>query len=286
MPKKMIGPLYVALGALLWSFAGLGVKFIPWHPLSISCVRGVVGALTIALMGRRWRPTLNKATVLTGFFMFATAILFMFANKLTSAANAIVLQYTAPVYVLIASALAAKARLKALDICTVLLTLLGIVLFFVEHMGKGALLGDSLALLSGLTFAGVFFCNSLPGTNPQDASFLGCAMAIFLVPMLFTDPQVAAGGLVPWVAVVSLGVAQLGLGYYFFAKGVKQTGAVAASIISTAEPIFNPIWVFLFLGERPGVLSLLGGGIVVVTICVYNILSAKRMAKEEPLPQS
>ena len=276
MVKQMAGPAYVMLGALLWSFAGLAVKFIPWHPLSIACVRGVTAAITIALVRRKWRPKLNKATAWASVCMLATTILFMFANKLTSAANAIVLQYTAPVYVLLASALIRKTRLRLVDILTVIFTIVGVVLFFVDRLGEGALLGNSVALVSGMTFAGVFFFNSDPSASPEDASFIGCGLSIFLVPMLFFDPQVSAGGWTPWVAVILLGVIQLGLGYYFFSKGVQQTGAVTAVIISAAEPILNPVWVFLVLRERPGILSIIGGIVVIVTICGYNMLGARQ----------
>ena len=211
--------------------------------------------------------------------MFVTTVLFMFANKMTSAANAIVLQYTAPVFVLIASTLASKSKFKLADICTIALTLFGIVLFFVDHLGEGAIAGDIMALLSGATFAGVFFFNGLPDSSPPDASLLGCALSLLLVPFMFTDAQVVAGGALPWVAILLIGVIQQGCAYYFFSKGVQQTGPVAASIICTAEPILNPLWVFLVMGETPGFLSLIGGAIVVVSISVYNVMSAKRPAE-------
>ena len=270
--------MYVTIGALLWSIAGLALKYIPWHPLSISCVRGTVAALTIGCIRRKWRPRMTRATVCAALCMFVTAILFMFANKLTTAANAIVIQYTAPVYVLLASAMVRKTRLRTLDILTVVFTIGGVILFFVDQLGEGAWLGNALALLSGATFAGVFFFNSDASANPEDASYVGCAVSIFLLPLLLSDPQVQlpAADWTPWIAVILLGVFQLGLGYFFFAKGVQQTGAVTAVIISAAEPILNPVWVFLVMGERPGTLSIIGGIIVIVTICIYNALNARQ----------
>jgi len=279
MTKKATGTVYVLLAAIFWSFAGIGVKYIPWHPLSISCVRGIVAAITIACLQKQWKIKLTKATVMAAACVFVTTILFMFANKMTSAANAIVLQYTSPIFVLIASTIASKSKFKLMDICTVCLTLLGITLFFMDSIGvQGNLWGDILALLSGVTFAGVFFVNGLPSANPKDASLLGCAFSIFLLPMLFTDGGVAMGGWQAWVVAILLGTVQQGLAYYFFAKGVSQTGSVTASIICTAEPILNPLWVFLIMKERPGVLSLIGGVIVVATIAVYNIISIRQSA--------
>lgn len=276
MDRKKSGAIYIMLAAVLWSFGGLGAKFIPWNPLSIACVRGAVAAITIACIRRSWRVTLNRATLLAALCMTATTVLFMTSNKLTTAANAIVFQYTAPVYVIVASILLLKVRPRPVEIITVLVTFGGISLFFIDHLGHGRIVGDLVALLSGVSFAGVFFFNSLPEANPQEASYLGCLLSALLAPVLFFDPQVTAGGVLPWAVVILLGILQLGVAYFLFAKGVQDTGAVTSSIICSAEPILNPIWVFLVVGEMPGVLSIIGAAIVVATICFYNIMTAKR----------
>ena len=276
MSKRKLGPLYIALAAVFWSLGGLGAKYIPWHPLSIACVRGTMAALTIILLRRSFKVNLTWPTAATSLCMFATTILFMFANKMTTAANAIVLQYTAPVYVLVASILLAKKRPRKMDIITVSLTFAGIALFFVDHLGHGAITGDILALLSGTTFAGVFFFNSLPGAHPQDASFLGCLLSSTLLPFLLTDTAAVQSGAFPWAVAIFMGIFQLGFAYFFFAKGVRETGAVTSSIICTAEPILNPIWVFLAVGERPGTLAIAGAVIVVLTICFYNVQNARQ----------
>ena len=275
-----MGPVYIMLATLLWSFAGVAAKYIPWHPLSIACVRGTVAAITIGCVRRRWRVTLTRSTVLAALCMNATTVLFMFSNKMTTAANAIIFQYTAPVYVIIGSILVLKMKARPVDIVTVVLTFGGISLFFLDHLGHGKLLGDLLALASGVTFAGVFFFNSMPDANPQDASFLGCALTALLFPALFFDPMLASGP-VPWVVAILLGIFQLGFAYFFFAKGVQQTGAVTSSIICTAEPILNPIWVFLVVGELPGPLALVGAAVVVASICFYNIMNARRQVPAE-----
>ena len=274
MSYKNLGPLYILIAALLWSLAGLGIKYIAWHPLSIACVRGTFAALTIIVLRRKAVMKLTRATIITALCMNATIIMFMFANKLTTAANAVVLQYTAPVYVIIFSMIILKTRPRLLEIVAVLMIFGGIALFFIDHFSKGVLLGDILALLSGVTFSGVFFFNTLPDANPSDASVLGCSMLAVLIPFLFFDPQVANGGAFPWIVAISLGVFQFGIAYYFFSKGIQSTGAVASSIICTLEPIFNPIWVFLALGEKPGNLSIIGAVIVIATVCLYNVVNS------------
>ena len=271
MALKNAGPVYVFLAALLWSFSGLGIKYISWSPLSIICVRGTVAAVTLVALNRKISVKPNRTTVTTALCMNATLILFTFSNKLTTAANAIALQYTAPIYVIILSMIVLKTRPKLLEIITILLIFCGIALFFIDHFGQGALLGDILALLSGLTFAGVFFFNTLPDANPLEASIFGCSLLAVLTPCLFFDGQITAGGATMWIAALLLGVFQFGLAYYFFSKGIKNTGAVTSSIICTLEPILNPIWVFLALGEKPGNLSIAGAVIVIATVFAYNL---------------
>ena len=271
MQRSKLGPVYIFIAAVLWSLGGLGTKFIPWHPLSIAAVRGTSAVSILLFMKRGEKIRFTRSTVLTALCMFLTTVLFMFSNKMTTAANAIVLQYLAPVYVLIGVMIVQKKRPKGLDILTIGLTFIGILLFFVDHMGSGKLLGDSLSILSGLTFAGVFFLSDMPDANPHDASVIGCGLSILLLPVLFFDPVVRTSGAIPWVTVIALGVVQLGMGYYFFGKGIVSTGPIPAAIISIVEPILNPIWVFLFLDERPGTLSILGACIVMITISFYNI---------------
>lgn len=273
--KSGIGVLCLLGAGVLWSLAGVCAKYIPWNPLSISCIRGLVAAVAIGCIRRKWTVTLTRSTVAAALCMNVTFILFMTANKLTTAANAIVLQYTAPVYVILLTIVVLKVKPKPVDIAAVILILTGIVLFFVDHLGHGALLGDCLGLLSGISFAGVFFFNGLPDANPQEASYLGCCLSGLLLPSLFFDPNLLSGGAVPWLVILFMGVFQLGFAYYLFARGVQYTGSVTASLICSVEPILNPIWVFLLLHERPGPLAIVGAALVIATVGAYNFLLEK-----------
>lgn len=272
------GPMFILAAAVLWSLGGVGVKFVPWSPLSIACIRGGVAAIAIGCIRRQWRVKLNFPTVMAAACMTATTVLFMSANKMTTAANAIVLQNTAPIYVILLSIFLLKVRPRPVDVCTMVLSSAGIALFFLDHLGHGALWGDVIALVSGLTFAGVFFFNSLPGADPQASSFLGCGFSVVLLPFLFFDPALTSSGPLPWLVVIFLGVFQLGVPYFLFSKGIQETGAVTASILCMLEPILNPVWVFLAMGERPGPLSLVGAGVVILTICLYNAVTAWQQA--------
>lgn len=274
--NKNNGPYFVFAAAVLWSFAGICSKFIPWGPISIACLRGVIAAITIGCFTGQWFFKPSRAVLLAGIATAATSILFMIANKMTTAANAIVLQYTAPAFVIILTALFNKTRPRLLDIITVLLTLCGISLSVIEHLGNGAILGDLISVVSGVTFSLVFFANRLPGANAMQASYLGCLLHGVFLPFLFFDKGLRSFDPSAWLVILAAGVIQLGLAYILFSKGIKTTSAVSSSIIAMVEPILNPVWVFLFMGERPGTMAIVGAGIVIVTIVAYNVISVRQ----------
>ena len=280
--KKMTGPIFILIASLLWSFSGVGVKYIPWNPLTIIFVRGVIAAITIACIRRQWRIKFTLPTVGAALCIITTSVLFVVANQFTTAANVIVLQYTAPIYVLLISIIRSKMKPRRIDVITIALTLCGIMLFFISDLGQGALLGNILALLAGLVMSGIFIFSEMPGANTWDSILLGCGLSVLFFPALFFEPQLISAGPSPWVVAILLGVFQLGIAYCFFAKGMQSTGAVSSSIICGVEPILNPIWVFLLLGERPGMLALIGAAVVIVTICGYNVVSARQAAKACP----
>lgn len=276
LPVKLNGSVLIFIAAVMWSFAGVGTKYVHWSALSVACVRGLLAAVTIGAFNRQWVFRPSRPVLLGAFCTFATSSLFMASNKITTAANAIVLQYTAPAFVIVISVIFLKAKFSKLDVMTVVFIFLGISLFFIDHIGHGAFIGDLLAILSGISFAGVFFANRLPGANAMQASYLGCLMSVFLLPFLIADPAVWAFHTVEWTAVVLMGIFQLGVSYMIFSIGIRTTSAFSASIICTIEPILNPIWVFLLIGERPNLLALAGACVVVATIAFYNIITIRK----------
>ncbi len=274
------GPFYILIAALLWSFGGVFSKLIPWSGLSIAAVRSVIAALTIGLYRRSFHFKVTKSTVLASICILLTTVLFMMANKMTSAANAIVLQYTSPLFIIILSLIIFKQKPKKRDLFAVIGVGLGIGLFFFEQFRSGNYMGDLLALASGLTFAGVFFSNKLQGASPIDATFMGNLLGIIFLPFLFFDKQVAANfSWQPWLTILAMGVIQQAGGYIFFSKGIKHTSATTSSIIATLEPILNPLWVFLVVGEIPTPLALVGGLIVLSTVLIYNTIVTRENFK-------
>lgn len=276
---KKSGAHLVLIASILWSFAGICTKFIPWDPISIACIRGCLAAMVIGFFTKEWVFKINVPILLGAVGTVCTSILFLIANKITTASNAIVMQYTAPVFVVLFSIFFLKVRPSRIDLATIFITLGGISLFFIEHLESGAIWGDIIALLSGVTFSMVFFANRLPGADAMKASYLGCLLHIFLVPFLFFDKSLGNFNIKVFIIMLAMGIFQMGMAYVLFSKGIKSTEALSASIIAMIEPILNPIWVSLFIGENPGPLAVTGAVIVIITIVTYNIINARKVSR-------
>ena len=158
MKETAKGTLAMIVTALLWSIGGIFIKLVPWNPLAIAGLRGVLGGLVmyVYLCARGIRPVINKDSVKIAVALAGVCTTFVAANKLTTAANAIVIQYCAPVYVLLYIAFVQKKKLRPLDFAVVPITILGVLLCFIGQMGKGRLIGDIIALISGMFFAAMF----------------------------------------------------------------------------------------------------------------------------------
>ena len=155
MHTKYKGPLLIAMTAVLWSTGGVLIKLVPWNAMTIVGLRSFFAAAVMAVYMRRPRITFSKPVILGGVLLSVTMGLFLFANKLTTAANAIVLQYTSPIFVILLSALMLRQRPRVLDIAAVAVVFGGIMLFFIDQLRADALLGNILAVLTGVTFAAV-----------------------------------------------------------------------------------------------------------------------------------
>ncbi len=280
---QLKGSLFMIGAATLWSLGGVLSKAIPFHPLTISLVRGLLAAIMIGAVKGSFNIKLNRHHVFAGLFMFLTTVLFISANKLTSAANAIMLQYTSIIFIIILNKLFYKISPHAIEKRTFVFVVLGMILFFFQEINFEAQMGNILALGSGITFAFVFVLNKHPLAQPLESTYLGQLMSIVLVPMLWFDTSLTFE-VQPWLLLLFMGFVQLGLGYVFFAKGIGHISALSANLITTIEPILNPLWVFIILGELIHPLSLIGGFIIIGSILWMNIsitsLTSKTMSLE------
>ena len=219
------------------------------------------------------KPRWNRWIALGAVSVCGTNILFTMANKMTTAANAIVLQFTAPIFVMLLSAVFLGRKPQKLDMAVCAVVFLGVLCFFVESLGGGGIAGDLVALGSGLAYAGVFLLNDIPNSDPISSVFWGdmCSAAVGL-PFLLRETDFT---LVPLTSLVILGAFQVGLAYILMCEGLKTTSAVTASLISGIEPVLNPTLVAVFYHETIGPLSLVGAVIVVLSIIIYNIVKER-----------
>ena len=275
-----IGPvLCLSLAALCFGTGGLFIKMIPWSPLAINGARNLIGAALIGsyLLIRRHRLVFSRQVFIGAISLMGVTVLYVIANKLTTAANTIVLQFTAPVFVILLMALIYHVKPKRADVITCILVFAGVVLFFIDGLRAGTVPGNLAALVSGIFYAGVFMMNAGKNADALSSCFLGqLASGLIFTPFCFRETDFS---LYPTLTfVLLLGIVQLGGAYILFSEGIKNTPPVTAALITGLEPITNPILVALFYHEKVSVLAIIGSVIVVGSILAYNIRLAKKGA--------
>ena len=276
MTQSQRGTLYVFIAALLYSIGGLCIKVIPWNGMSINGGRTAIALVVIGayLIWRRHPLKLNRWVVVGALSVFGCNALFSVANKMTTAANAIVLQFTAPIFVLLFSILLFGKRPTRLDLVTCLLVFGGILFFFLDSLEKGNNIGNVIALLSGIAYAGVFLMNELPGGDAISSVFWGDVLsAVTGLPFLLQETEFSATGV---GSLIVLGVFQVGVAYILLTEGLKTTPAVTASLVSGIEPVLNPVLVAVFYREFIGAMSFVGAVVVVGSVIGYNVLLARQ----------
>ncbi|MBR3168802.1 MAG: EamA family transporter [Erysipelotrichaceae bacterium] len=278
--KRRFGIAAMLAASLCFSLGGLLMKIIPWNPLAINGARNLIACCVIGLYIRFIKHPLKcNGTVLFGAAaLAATTTLYAVANKLTTAGNTIVLQYTAPIWIIVFMYFLFGQKPDRTALITVFIVLIGIVCFFLDSMSTGRWLGDVLALLSGITYALVFLLNRFEKGDALSSVFFGQLFCgIFLSPLVLKETVFTPGVL---TAVFVLGSVQVGIAYIFFTTGTKYTEPVTASIINAIEPILNPVLVAIFYKEVLGRFSLIGAAVVIVGILFYDVLTAKRAKAE------
>lgn len=274
--KRNLGALYVILAAVLWSLVGLFTKHIPWNGFIIGIVRGMIALVAMLIIVRKIPKKITKIKLITAFCYFAQGLLFVAANKYTSAANATVLQNTSPIYIMIFTAIIAKKLPKKRDVITCIVLLCGIVMSFAGSIGTGGMLGNVCALVSGVFYAGVYFSSRRPGADATESTILGNLFYWFLIPIVVTNTEVQASGLTDWMYALGLGIT-LALAWLCFSKGIKSVDSLHASFLAMLEPVLAPIWTLVFLQEKPGTWSIIGDVVVIATLLVYQFWNAKSL---------
>jgi len=265
----------MASAALCWSLGGLLIKSVAWPPLAVAGGRGFIAAAFLAIFAPRFRFTWSAAQIGGAVAYAATTILFVAATKLTTAANAILLQYTAPVWIALFGAWFLGEPATRADWLTIAVVFGGMGLFFCDDLQFAGFAGNLIALASGVAFAAMtLLLRRQKDTSAEESIFLGNLLAGAIgLPFMISAPTLPnARG---WIALALLGVVQLGISYLLYARAIRHITALEAVLIPVIEPILNPVWVLLALGERPGPLSLLGGVIVLSAVTARTVHSLR-----------
>lgn len=283
---KSVSPLlFVFATALLWSTGGLFIKWTSVSGLALSCFRSFFALLTVALVTRRQGFGLNKLTVAAALLYSVVVILFVVATKQTTAANAIFLQYTAPVYMMILEPVVYKEKFRPRDLITVLVCIGGMALFFVGQLRPQDITGNLMALASGFFFALYFLLMRHPRArevNRASSVIYGNLLVVLICAPwgLAAISEITRHDL---LSVMYLGVIQLGLSYVLFTIGMTRgVRSLDAGIVCYIEPALNPVWVFLVLGERPSRWALLGGAIIIIAVIIHMLFDAHSKRRLEP----
>ncbi|MGQ9797994.1 MAG: DMT family transporter [Ignavibacterium sp.] len=274
------GILAVFLTALLWSSGGLFIKLLTLSPMQISFFRCLIAAVVFAVLFRKKILKLNPLALLNSFSYAAVLILFVIATKTTTAANAIFLQSTAPIYVLIFEPILTKTKWEKINIITIAVCFLGMILFFMGDLTPGDIKGNLAALLAGVAFAAFFLGMKKNDKQYGEASiFYGnIIVALICTPFVTEIRELSFNNL--WM-LVFLGVFQIAFAYALFSYGIKKILAVEASIISMLEPVLNPVWVFIGYGEVPSVYAIIGGLIIISAITIRTIIAGAPTLKRQ-----
>ena len=279
---RFSGTLFVFLAALLYSIGGLCIKLIPWNGLSINGGRCAIALVVLGayLAAIRHKPRLNRWVLLGALCIFGTNTLFSLANKLTTAANTIVLQFTAPVFVIVFSALFWKKKPQKLDLAACAVVFGGVLFFFVDSLEAGGALGNLLAVLAGAAYGGVFLLNEFPDADATLAVFWGDVLSAAMgLPFLVQETAFTSTAL---ASLVVLGVFQVAVAYILLTIGLRSTPPVTASLVSGIEPVLNPLLVAAFYGETVGPYALAGAAVVICGVVGYNVLKARQPEHSAP----
>ncbi|GHU78654.1 membrane protein [Spirochaetia bacterium] len=268
--------------AILWSTSGLFIKLIDWHPLVIAGARSFVAALFLLAVRlisppqagsekNRLGPLWAGAAVYT-----LTMISFVTANKLTSSANAIMLQYSAPIWASLLGWLLVKEKPHWEHWAALVLVTGGLVLFFRDGLSTGNLLGDGVAILSGVFFgAHSVVLRMMKRGNPRDSMLLAHVLnTLISIPFIIIyTPRFTVPTVMP---IIFMGLVQIGCASILFAYGIKRVTAVQAMLTAMIEPVLNPVWVLAVTGEKPSVSALAGGGIIIAAVAASSYIGKRR----------
>lgn len=277
MNKKHLGYIQIVIASVFWSTAGIWIKSVDANPFSIAGFRAVFAALTIGvfMIITRQKLVVNKKTLLPALFMCGSFISFVVANKMTTAANAIVLQFTSPIFILVIQAVFLKQKIKKNDALVVFVTFFGIILFFLDQMTGGKIVGNLLSVFAGICMALMYITVGDLDEKEKMSGILFGHILTAIAGIPFTAFLPFNPGLNGWIFMLLLGVVQLGIPYILLGKASVNCSPLAISLIAVIEPLLNPVWVAIFDGEMPGSFAFIGAVIILTAITLWCVGNEK-----------
>lgn len=270
---------YLVVTAILWSTSGVLIKIMDWQPLAILAGRSLFASVVFLIYLRRVPTRFNRWQLLAAGMFILTQFLFITSTKLTTAANSIFLQYTAPIYVMLLAYWWLGEKPSRTDWFAMLVIFLGLTLFFGDQLSTEGFYGNLLAILSGVTAAVMMVAfRAQKNGDPAESNLIAFLVtAAFGLPFVLKETWTVNS----WLILAFLGIVQIGFAFIFFSKGIKHIPALEANLIGTLEPVLNPIWVFLFYGESMGKFALFGGLVVLGGVILSAVGSARAVRAGE-----
>ena len=277
---KQKAMLLMVVTAAMWSIGGIFIKLVSWNPLMIAGMRSMISAMVLGgyMVYKRIPFKFCKASMGAAIGLSCSAMLFVMANKLTAAANAVVLQYSAPVFILIITAFLLHKRLEKREIIAVALTMCGIVIFFFDQLSPGNVMGNILGILAGV-FLAIMFVSMGEGGDDDSIRMSGILMAHLIAAVIGMPVGTVLTESVTGMEilyVVILGVFQLGIPYVLYAIASRDCPPLACSLIGMLEPLLNPVWVAIFVHEMPGTFAFIGGAVIIATVGWWCVVSGRK----------
>ena len=271
MTAQQKGFIYTALSAVCFATGGLLIKLNTWSSMSINGMRSFFAFFIFLLYMKltKHQFKFNWKVLLGVVANSMMGITFIMANKMTTAANAIVLQFTLPIYIMLLAWIFLKKKPDKVSVISGMISLVGIMFFFFESLSLGGMAGNVLALTSGFFYAIVFLIKQIPDSDFESSAIISFVLNFVIgIPFILQETD---WGIMNMSTGVLQGVVQIGLAYIFLNVALDKVPPVGASLISMIEPILNPVLVAIFYGEKIGKISFVGAIIVLASALFYNL---------------
>jgi len=280
-PKAII---FLIIAAVLWSTSGIVIKVLPWSPLAVLAGRSIFSGLVFLVYLRRFPLRLTRWQVLAAAGYILTQFLYITSLRLTTAATAIFLQYSAPVYIVLLGYWLLHEKPSRIDWLAMAVIFSGLGLFFGDQINLSNPTGALLAALSGVFLALMTVALRAQKDGNPGESFLLANLLTSILGFYFVwqEPWTPAA----WAAVAFQGVLQVGLSFVLYSISIRLIPALEATLIGTLEPVLNPVWVFLVIRELPGPPAILGALVVLVGVVISSIAGARSSTDVAPVPSA